>query len=235
MKATDVSHFPNKIIDAIFKEIPLINRAIESAPEERNFFLRSSKIFEVAPGDVIIKKGEFENSIYFLLAGQLLVYPEFEDHKKNLVNYISPGEMFGELAYIRELNRNATIVADENSHQIIYLGTDLSDFGEIDDFSMVSISTKISFFRAAVRINRKRLANLKIDYPENELVLKSFAHKHFTGPKNTLGELLYLRDQSKNYASLLHKWNRSLEIDTNYHTKRGEIPIDQIKNLMNGG
>ena len=233
MKATDVTRFPNEIIDAIFKEIPLISRAIESDPEERNFFLKCSKIFEVSPGDVIIKKGDFGNSIFFLLAGQLLVYPEFEDHKKNLVNYISPGEMFGELAYIRELNRNATIVADENSHQIIYLGTDISDFGEIDDFSLVSISTKISFYRAAVRINRKRLESLKIDYPENELALKSIIHKPFSGLKNSLRELLYLRDQSKTYANQLHKWNRSLEIDTNYHTKRGKIPIDQIKSLMN--
>ncbi|MBT6499758.1 MAG: cyclic nucleotide-binding domain-containing protein [Deltaproteobacteria bacterium] len=234
MKATDVVRFPKEIIDTIFKEIPLINRAIESEPEERSFFLRSSKIFEVSPGDVIIRKGEFENWIYFLLAGQLLVYPEFADKKKNLVNYISPGEMFGEMAFIRELNRTATIVADENSHKIIFLGTDFSDFGEIDDFSKVSISTKISFYRSAVRINRKRLENLKIDYPDNELVLKPVSHKSFSGEKNSIGELLYLQDQSKNHANLLHKWNRSMEIDTNYNTSKGRIPIDQIKSLLNG-
>jgi CRP/FNR family transcriptional regulator, cyclic AMP receptor protein len=234
MKTTEVVQLPNEIIDAIFKEVPLINRAIGSQFEDRDFFIRSSKIFEVQPGDVIIKKGEFENWIYFLLAGQLMVYPEFADDKKNLVCYISPGEMFGELAYIRELNRNATIVADDNCEKIIFLGMDFSDFGEIDDFSKVSISTKISFYRSAVRIIRKRLENMKIDNPDNELAMKSPVHKPYTGQANSLRELLYLQDQSKTYAKYLHKWNRSLEIDSNYHTAKGKIPIDEIKSLMSG-
>ncbi|MFH2129733.1 MAG: cyclic nucleotide-binding domain-containing protein [bacterium] len=234
MKATDVSHFPNDIINAIFREIPLINSVIQNEPGERDFFMKYSRIFEVQPGDVIIKKGEFENWIYFLLAGQLLVYPEFVDHKKNLVCYISPGEMFGELAYIRELNRNATIVADANCQKVIFMGTDFSAFGEIDDFSVVTISTKISFYRSAVKINRKRLENLKIDYPENELVLKSPGHTSFSGQPGTMRELLYLQDQAKTYAKYLHKWNRSLEIDANYHMGKGKIPIDLIKSLMNG-
>ncbi len=233
MKATDLVHFPAEIINAIFEEVPLISRVIKAEPGERNFFIDSSKIFNASPGDVIIRKGEFEHWVYFLLAGQLLVYPEFVDKKKNLVCYISPGEMFGELAYIRELNRNATIVADDNCRKIIFLGIDFSAFGDIDDFNKVSISTKISFYRSAVRTIRKRLENLKIDYPQNELVLKTLAHKPFSGQSNTMAELLYLRDQSKTYAKILHKWNRFLEIDTNYQMIKGNIPIDQIKELMN--
>lgn len=233
MKKTDVSQLPNDIIDAIFREIPLINRALENRPEDRDFFIRYSWIFEVAPGDVIIKKGEFESWIYFLLAGQLMVYPEFEDHRKNLVCYISPGEMFGELAYIRELNRNATIVACDNCQKIIFLGTDFSAFGEIDDFSVVSISTKISFYRSAVRTIRKRLENMKIENPENDLVLRSPVYKPYSGQKDSLRELLYLQDQSKAHAKLLNKWNRSLEVDDNFSAARGKIPLEQIRSLMN--
>lgn len=234
MKSTHVADFPEEIVSAIFREIPIINKSVEIETNEKQFFLKSSMIFEAEPGETVIKRGEFDSWVYFLLSGQLQVYPEFAEKQKNLVNYISPGEMFGEMAFIRELNRTATIVADENSHKIIFLGTDFSDFGEIDDFSKVSISTKISFYRSAVRINRKRLENLKIDYPDNELVLKSVSHKSFSGEKNSIGELLYLQDQSKNHANLLHKWNRSMEIDTNYNTSKGRIPIDQIKSLLNG-
>ena len=232
MKSTEVSLFPEEIINAIFQQVPFINQAIEDVPEERDFFMKYSSIFEVEPGEVIIKKGEFGNWIYFLLAGQLLVYPEFVDDKRNLVCYVSPGEMFGELAYIRELNRNATIVADENSQKIIFLGTDFTAFGEIDDFNAVTISTKINFYRSAVRIIRKRLESLRIDYPENDLSVKIPVHKSFSGPKNTIQELFYLQDQSKMYAKYLHKWNRSLEVDMNFQAGRGKIPIDQIKNLM---
>ena len=234
MKKTEVARLPNDVIDAIFMEVPLINRALKNRPEDRAFFIRFSRIFEAEPGAVIIKKGEFEHWIYFLLAGQLMVYPEFEDHRKNLVCYISPGEMFGELAYIRELNRNATIIADDNCQKIIFLGMDFSAFGKIDDFSVVSMSTKISFYQSAVRTIRKRLENMKIDYPENDLSLKSPVYKPYSGQGNSMRELLYLQDQSKSYAKYLNRWNRSLEIDSHYSAAKGKIPIEQIKSLMNG-
>lgn len=219
--------------EAIFKEVPFINRALENNPADEQFFISHSQIFDAAPGDVIIRKGEFENWVYFLLAGQLLVYPEFEDHRKNLVCYISPGEMFGELAYIRELNRNATIVADDNCQKIVYLGTDFTAFGEIDDFSKVSLSTKIVFYRSVVRTIRKRLENMKIDYPDNELALKTPVYKRYSGQANDIRELLYLQDQARDYAKYLNKWNRSLEIDANFHSVRSKIPLEVIRKLLN--
>ena len=232
MKSTNVTDFPEEIISAIFREIPIIHKSVEIENNERQFFLKASKIFEAEPGETVIRRGEFDSWVYFLLSGQLQVYPEFADKQKNLVNYISPGEMFGELSFIRDLNRNATLVADENSKRIIFLGTDFSAFGDIDDFRAVSITTKIIFHRLAVRITRKRLEALNIDYPDNELVIKSPTFKRYAGEKNTLRELLYLKDQAEAFARHLNRWNRSLEIDANYHSTRGQIPIEQIKSMM---
>lgn len=234
MKKREVAKLPRDMVDAIFREIGFIKRALEAHPADRDYFMSYSHIFEADPGDVIIKKGEFENWIYFLLAGQLMVYPEFEDNRKNLVSYVSPGEMFGELAYIRDLNRNATIVADDNCQKIVFLGIDFSGFGEIYDFSKVSITTKTSFYCSVVRIIRKRLENMKIEYPENELALKTPVFKPYVGQQNDMRELLYLQDQAKNYARYLNKWNRSLEIDSNHSSVRGKIPLDEIKRLING-
>ncbi len=232
MQSKVVSNLPTEITSSIFNQIPLIKRVLDAEPEVSEFFLSASKIFEAEPGEVLISRGEFDNWIYFLLLGQLLVYPEYIDKKKNLVSYISPGEMFGELGYLRDLNRNATIIADDNCKKIIFLGTDFSSFGEIDDFSAVSLSTKISFYRTAVRTIRKRLEILKIDYPENELVINSPTHRPFTETRNTMRELLYLQDQSKTFAKHMHKWNRSLEMDSNYLAAKGTIPMQQIKSLI---
>jgi CRP/FNR family transcriptional regulator, cyclic AMP receptor protein len=232
MKATNVSELPGEIISSIFNRIPFISRALDADPCVEDFFLNESKVFEAEPGEVIIRRGEFDNWVYFLMLGQLLVYPEYYDKKKNLVSYISPGEMFGELAYLRDLNRNATLIADDNSKRVSFLGTDLSSFGEADDFRAVTLSTKISFFRTAVRTIRKRLETLKIDFPENELVINSPTHRPFEGPRNTMRELLYLQDQSKTFARHMHKWNRSLEMDSNYQAARGAVPIEQVKSLL---
>jgi len=232
MKSTNVTDFPDEIISAIFREIPIINESLKVETNEKQFFLRNSKIFEAEPGEMVIRRGEFDSWVYFLLTGQLLVYPEYAEKQKNLVSYIAPGEMFGELSYIRDQNRNATIVADDNSKRIIYLGTDFAAFGDIDDFRGVSITTKIIFHRYAVRITRKRLEALNIDYYNNDLVLKSPTFRAYAGEKNTLRELLYLKDQAEAFAKHLHRWNRSLEIDANYQTSKGQVPIEQIKAMM---
>lgn len=233
MKKTDLSSLRREIISAIFKEVPFINQALASNPADEQFFISHSHIFEAAPDEIIIRRGEFENWIYFLLAGQLMVYPEFEDNRKNLVCYISPGEIFGELAYIRELNRNATIVADDNCLKIVYLGTDVTAFGEIDDFSSVSMTTKIAFYQSVVGTIRKRLENMKIDYPENEMALKTPVFRRYSGQKDNMRELLYLQDQAKDFAKYLNKWNRSLESDTSYSSDRGRIPLEVIRSLLN--
>ncbi len=232
MKSTDLTELPEKLVTAIFNEIPIISQSIAVNQKERSFFRDSSKIFEAESGEGIIYRGEFDNWVYFLITGQLRVYPEFFERKKNLVSYIAPGEMFGELAFIRDLNRNATIVADENAKRIIFLGTDFSAFGDINDFSVVSISTKIFFRRSAVLIIRKRLEMLKIDFPDNELVQKSPIFKPYVGEKNTLRELLYLKDQSEVFAKHLNKWNRSLESNINYGTVTSQVGVERIKSLL---
>lgn len=232
MKKTNIRQLQPETIKIIFGQVPHINLAIGADPKQREFFLNTTMIFEAEPGEVIIKRGEYDAWVYFLLVGQLLVYPEFSDKKHNLVSYIAPGEMFGELAFIRELDRNATIIGDENSRKIFYLGTDFSSFGLIHDFSSVSISTKITFYRTAIKIIRKRLENLRIDFPDNDLSLKSIMFKSFSGEKGTMHELLYLQDQSKEYAKVLCKWNRSLEMDSNFHLSKGRIPDKLIEELM---
>ena len=232
MKKTDIRQLQPETIKLIFEQVPHINLAIASDSKQREFFLNTSRIFEAEPGEVVIKRGEYDSWVYFLLVGQLLVYPEFPDKKNNLVSYIAPGEMFGELAFIRELDRNATIIGDENSRKIFYLGTNFSSFGLIHDFSAVSISTKVTFYNTAIKIIRKRLENLRIDFPDNELAVKSINFKRYMGEKGTMHELLYLQDQSKEYAKVLCKWNRSLEMDSSFHLSKGKIPVKIIEELM---
>lgn len=232
MKTIELSKFSEDIITQIFSSVPYIDQAIENDPEQRHFFVDHSRILDVGSGDTVIRRGEYDQWVYFLLKGQLLVYPEFHDKRKHLVTHIAPGEIFGEMAIIRDFDRNATIVSDDNCKRILVLGTDFSRFGKIDDFSAVSLGTKITFYRMATQVIRKRLEILKIEYPDNELAVKVYTVRPFMGPKNTLHELLYLYDQAKEFAKLLCKWNRSLEIDSNYKTCKKEISLDIVNHIM---
>lgn len=232
MKTFEIKNFSEEIITQVFSSVPYISQATEQDPEQKNFFVDHSNILEVEAGDTVIKRGDFDHWVYFLLKGQLLVYPEFHEKKKHLVTHIAPGEIFGEMAIIREFDRNATIVADDNCKKILVLGTDFSSFGKVDDFSAVTLGTKITFYRMATQVIRKRLEILKIEFPENDLAVKVYTVRPFMGPKNTLHELLYHYDQAKELSKILCKWNRSLEIDSNYKSCKREISLDIVNKII---
>lgn len=233
METIDVENLSTETVTEIFQKVPFIKSVLEVDSLQRPFFLKNSKIFDAEPGEEIIKRGEFNHWVYFLMVGQLLVYPEFSDKRNHMVNFISAGEMFGEMAIIREFDRNMTLIADPNCRKIIYMGTNFSAFGKIDDFSAVSISTKILFYLSAISVIRKRLEIMKIDYPDSDLVQKSVALKPYTGEKNSLHELLYLQDQAKFFTKRLVKWNRSLEFESNFYGYKVWSPEKLLRKLKN--
>lgn len=173
--------------------------------------LKYARIIEAAPGDTIMRKGDMDSSIYFVLQGQLLVYLEHADGKERVINYLSAGEEFGSLAVLRDTERTATIVASAIHEKCIILGIDTAIFGEIDDFSAVSIATKIKFYETLSKVNRWRLNFYKDSYPNFQIIKQINALPPFKGNQGTVEELRYRFGEAKALATLLHRWNRSLE------------------------
>ncbi|MAV89831.1 MAG: hypothetical protein CL676_00305 [Bdellovibrionaceae bacterium] len=71
----------------------------------------------VAKEDVLIREGEKAEAVYLLQSGHLrAVHLDGEDEK--LLGYIEPGEFVGEMAYINQDLRSATVIADEDSELV---------------------------------------------------------------------------------------------------------------------
>jgi CRP/FNR family cyclic AMP-dependent transcriptional regulator len=70
--------------------------------------LRLSKIREYEHGELIIKEGELDPWLYFLLSGQIRI----EKKGKNIATIDQKGEIFGEMRIVDSLRRSASVYAE---------------------------------------------------------------------------------------------------------------------------
>ena len=84
MKATPVSTLKPDALDNLLSGIPFYKDLMFNDPDQMKVLLRHSQLFEPEPGEVVIEKGARDKTFYFLLSGQLAVYPDgkYEPRKK---------------------------------------------------------------------------------------------------------------------------------------------------------
>lgn len=69
------------------------------------------RVVRYAKRDFVMHKGDRDTDLLFLLEGRLLVVDISPEGRQTGLNFISPGDFFGELASIDGLPRSATVVA----------------------------------------------------------------------------------------------------------------------------
>ncbi len=207
MQIKPISGLPRDKIDKLLASIPFYRDVSKSEPWQYDILLRHSRIVDLDPGGVVMKKGDVDTWMYFVLKGKLAVYADEVNENTHPVNYITPGELFGDLAILAEGKRNATVVADPASKEISLFGTDFSVFGKLEEIGGISLNTKLIFYRSMVHGVRWKLEVYKMQHPNHPLVAKGRAIKMYMGPKGSREELLALHDQAVALAEVLKEWN----------------------------
>ncbi|MDH4121482.1 MAG: cyclic nucleotide-binding domain-containing protein [Deltaproteobacteria bacterium] len=195
-------------LQPVLQGIPFFRKVLSRDPEQIKFIVDNSVLQRVAPGEVVIRKGDFDNAIYFLLMGNLAVFPD--NNSPYPVSHMAPGEMFGEVAMIQGLERTSTVRGDVNSRSILLIRTDFSPFGELTDMRRISLATKLVFYQAIVETIQSRLTQFSTVYPE-------FAVDHEENippqPKRTDDPqemLVYYYRTGRSLARTLTGWNHQL-------------------------
>lgn len=209
MRKISLSEYPEATIQTLLSQIPFFNDLSLHDLQQYNLLLTHSYMIELSPNEQIIRKGTIDKTFYFLLKGQLDVYPD-EQAKTKAINQLSPGQVFGAVAIINEQPRTASIAASKDTDATLF-ATDFSIFGSLDDFSHIKLETKLSFLRIVVNNTRWKLEVYKMNDPEHALASKLDAIKRHTGNKSTADELHNLAKQSQELGDLLNEWNASMQ------------------------
>ena len=189
MQIKPISGLPRDKVDKLLASIPFYRDVSKSEPWQYDILLRHSRIVELEPGEVVLKKGDTDTWMYFVLKGKLAVYADEVSESTHPINYITPGELFGDLAILAAGKRNATVVADAASKEISLFGTDFSVFGKLEEIGGISLNTELIFYRNMVHGMFARAGAVRM------------------GTKGVKEELVALHEQATALADVLKDWN----------------------------
>lgn len=206
MKEIALNQYTPEALNTLLSQIPFFNDLALHDYQQYELLLKHSKVIELAPYESIIRKGDVEQTFYFLLKGQLDVFPD-SDPRLQPISQLSPGQVFGALAIINKQPRTASLAAGRQASTLF--ATDSNLFGEMEDFSQIKLETKLSLLRIVVNNTRWKLEVYRMNEPDHPLVCNIDKIHPFQGEKNTVDELRYLAQQSKALGNILNDWNAS--------------------------
>lgn len=198
---------PRESIQRLLQGIPFFNEVIRTDPPQLELLMGRSRVLHADAGDVVIRRGDTDTCLYFLLKGQLDVLAG--EPGSAVLNTISPGQALGTLAMLRAMPRSATIVADPKGKGVLLLALDFNLFRDINDYSTFTLATKLAFYRMVVNDIRWTLEMNKKADPNHPLVAAIRKVPLFVGTRGTREELASLREQANGLADILCVWNES--------------------------
>lgn len=211
IKTVDRRDFPPDRIRRLVSGVPFFNEILRQDAAQFDVLLHCCDMLAAGSGDVVIRQGDEDHGLYFLLRGQLAVVAEAPapGRPTHVLNHISPGEVFGTLAMLRGTPRSATLCVDEQTREAVLARIDFMYFSNITDFSVFSLPTKLAFYHMLVHNIRWTLEVNRMHDPHHEVVTLLRKVPRYSGERGTRAELVALHEQAHVLADLLCRWNES--------------------------
>jgi len=192
-------------VEALLAGVPFFNEVARDDADQRARLLARTEIIEAGPGDTVIRAGEVESSLYFLLRGQLVVLGD-EEAPAAVLYYVSPGEVFGTLSMLLGRARGATIQVADAAREAVLARLDFNDFDDDRD-TPYTLATRLAFFHMLVHQIRWAVEVRRMQSPDEGLAAGLRKVPVFTGERDSEAELASLREQARALADLLYRWN----------------------------
>lgn len=210
MKAIPIENYPQDMANAFINGITFVNEVRNNDKNQLAILMKNACFMEFDRGEILLTAGKAGRRYSFLLKGQLSVYAD-EDTNGPAINQITPGQNFGGLSIICKTRRTATIAVSPNCKSALILSIDLAGLGDLNDFSVYTLQTKLALYRAIVNNTRWQLELYKMDYPNHPLTLRGKSIDVHIGPRNTVEELTSLDKQAYQLIEMIVEWNEALQ------------------------
>ncbi|WP_018015858.1 cyclic nucleotide-binding domain-containing protein [Teredinibacter turnerae] len=211
MEVHSLHRYGQASLDTLLSSIPFYKAVRLRDQWQYDLLMTYSRIIEYRPGEIVLEQSQPDQWLYFLMRGQLAVVVGDESQSRKVVNYITPGEVFGDLAVLIDHRRTATVVADPHCKSVRVFATDFCVFGELRDFTQITLATKLEYYRNMVHNLRWKLEVYRMTYPDQSFASNHRKVKLYMGTKGTLDELVSLDEQARALARMLVYWNLEFE------------------------
>ncbi|MFO1348248.1 MAG: cyclic nucleotide-binding domain-containing protein [Pseudomonadales bacterium] len=209
MKVIPMRDYPQDVADNFLSGINFVREMRLNDPAQFALLMDRTQFIELSQEESIINAGEMDSRYFFLLKGQLSVYAD-NAHRNRELNKITPGQSFGALSIICHQPRTATVAVTPGCTGALLIAIDLAGLGELLNFSVFNLTTKLSLYRTVVNNTRWQLEVYRMDFPSHPLTQKSKEVEIFIGKKLTEQELQSLERQIMQLTALISEWNHEL-------------------------
>lgn len=209
MEITHLNEMDQSSLAQLLSGVPFYKELQQTDEQQFSYVLAISRFVRLLPGEVIMRTGSQGSWIYYLVKGQLEVLLE---EGEPAVNHILPGEPFGDLALFSGQHRSATVQALHKGHGAKVIATDFAAFGELDDFSVFSLATKLSFYQSISHSVRWKLELLRMSDRDNPIAYEMLKLPLFKGAKGGFAELEYFHQHMVRLTTLLLRWRQQEQV-----------------------
>jgi hypothetical protein len=108
-------HLPKNVLHDVRSNSPLF---IGMSKLQVKNIISLCKHSKYEQGDCIISQGETSKDMFLILSGSVDVQREQDDGKSHTLASLCAGEIFGEVAFLQNVTRTASVVAKENTETI---------------------------------------------------------------------------------------------------------------------
>jgi CRP/FNR family cyclic AMP-dependent transcriptional regulator len=206
MQRVTREEYPLDSLQRILNGVTFFKELISHDESQFEVLMSVAQIVTAETNETIIKKGDYTNSLYFLLRGQLSVYVE-EEKGEHVLNEINAGEVFGVMSMLLTQPRSASIRAANKT--ALLASIDFQHFSDIHDFNLFSLETKLTFYRMVASNLRWTLERNKIENSAHPLVPRLYKIPLYRGEKGGVDELEALFKQAHLLAELVREWNET--------------------------
>ena len=207
MNVREISTTSSEVLDTLLSAIPFYKAVRKESEEQFAVLMQYSRIVQYDSGEAILSRGDIDTWGYFVVKGQLVVSLPDKKGQVHHINYITPGEVFGDIAVILKSPRTANVAVDSNCKEAVLFGTDFGVFNDLMDFTQVSLTTKLIYFRHINHSLRWKLDMYRSKYREHPMANQHRQVKPYTATKNDELELKGLYQQASDLAKLFVRWN----------------------------
>lgn len=209
MQIHEISNSPVESVDGLLSAIPFYKAVKRQDESQFNELMNFSRVVHYTSGERVLSRGDIDTWTYFLVKGQLVVSLPDREGQPYHVNYITPGEVFGDLSALLKSPRTADIYVDDNCREAVLFGTDFSLFGQLINFNIISLPTKLLYYRHTNHSLRWKLEMYRSKYRDHYMADRHRKIMPYVGPKDGVDELHALYEQTVELAKLLVQWNES--------------------------
>ncbi|WP_119394344.1 cyclic nucleotide-binding domain-containing protein [Salinibius halmophilus] len=166
MRQLPLTQYPKEQLEFLLSGISFIRTLKEDNPLEAELILGASHLYEADPGEQITTRGSQVDTLYFLLRGQLLVYPDEDVEDIAPVSIVSPGQVIGALELAADQPATGSVAVDETVGRALLLGVEHAVLGRGVMPGLIHPETKVSLLRLIANNARWRVDQYRSRYPD---------------------------------------------------------------------